>query len=47
MIIRLFGIADKEGQRQEQGGEMGKGEAFLALHSRLGYRIYPFRYKFI
>lgn len=47
MIIRLFGIADKESQRQEQGGETGKGEAFLALRSRLGYRMYPFRYKFI
>ena len=47
MIIQLFGIADKESQRQEQGGQRGKGEAFLALRSRLGCRMYPFRYKFI
>ena len=47
MIIQLFGTADKESQRQEQGGQVHKGEAFLALCSRLGYRTYPLRYKFI
>ena len=31
MIIQLFGTADKESQRQEQGGQVHKGEAFLTL----------------
>ena len=47
MITQLFGIADKESQRQGQGGQMHKEEAFLALCSRLGYCMYPFQYKFI